>query len=205
MPGLTWTGRSFGEFARRAPRGGGAALGGIAGLILCVGLACGGGGGGGGGGGPVQPPLPSLTFTPAGAATAGSVSIARTNGVDITTLVVEIRVREVPGLYGAAFDLTYPAGILRYDSAAEGTFLSAGATPTTFQVATAGTDRLIVGISRLGTAPGVASGEGSLVTLQFTAIAAGTGTFTFSANRGFDAAGAALPAAWVAGSVTVVR
>lgn len=180
-----------------------AARSGALAVLVVVGSAC--GGGGGGGGGPTQPPLPTLVYTPAAAAANGSVALVRANGADPTTLVLEVRVREVAGLYGAAFDLTFPETILRFDVASEGTFLSAGGAATAFQVAPAGAGRLVVGISRLGNTAGVASGEGLLLTLRFTAIAAGTGNLAFSANRVYDSAGGALAAQWLAGSVTVTR
>jgi hypothetical protein len=173
--------------------------------LVLLGIACGGGGGGGGGGGPTQPPLPSLVYTPAGAAANGSVALVRANGADPTTLVLEVRVREVAGLYGAAFDLTFPETVLRFDTASEGTFLSAGGAATAFQVAPAGTGSLVVGISRLGSTAGVASGEGLLLSLRFTAIAAGTGNLGLSANRAYDSAGGTLAAQWLAGAVTVTR
>lgn len=178
---------------------------GIAALVLLAGtLAC-GGGGGGGGNPPTQPPLPALAFTPAGTGANGTVSLVRSNGTDPTTLVLELRVREVAGLYGAAFDLTFPEAVLRFDTASEGTFLSAGGVATAFQVAPVGTGRLVVGISRLGSGSGVAAGEGLLATFRFTAIAAGGGNLAFSANRCYDSAGGTLAAQWQAGSVTVTR
>lgn len=171
-------------------------------LLAAVGVAC---GGGGGGGGPTQPPLPSLVFTPAGAAANGSVALVRSNGTDPTTLVLEVRVREVAGLYGVAFDLTFPETVLRFDTASEGSFLSAGGAATAFQVAPVGSGRLVVGLSRLGSIGGVAGGEGLLLTLRFTAIAAGSGNLAFSANRGYDSTGSVLAAQWLAGAVTVTR
>ena len=77
-----------------------------------------------------------------------------------------MRARQVPDLYGVAFDLEYPTA-LRFDAATEGTFLSAGAM-TSFQVASGQPGRLVVGLTRLGPRPGV-NGEGALLVLRFTA------------------------------------
>jgi hypothetical protein len=168
--------------------------------LACLGWACGGGGGGGGGGNPTQPNA-SLTFTPAGVG-APSIRLER-EGVGASTLVLEVMADQVTDLYGVAFDLSFPSNLLRFDGGDEGDFLSgpAGSGVGTSLQLTANGGVLVVGVTRLGDVPG-RTGSGVLLTLRFTAIASGTGSFSFSANQAFDSDGDALGSvAWGGGSV----
>jgi hypothetical protein len=177
----------------------------VAGCLLAaaVGAACGGGGGGGGGGGPIEPPASSLTFTPAQNQPDNSIALVRTNGSDANQLVVELRARGVTDLYGVGFDLSFPVS-LRYDGASEGTWLSSGgAAQTTLQVAAA-SNRLTVGLSRLGGVTGV-SGDGALLSLRFTAVAAGNGGLEFANPEAFNSTTTAFNVQWIGGTVSVVR
>jgi cohesin domain-containing protein len=171
-------------------------------LGLCLLAAC---GGGGGGSTPTQPPpppptQPSVAFTPS--ATAGAGSIALAMGADSTTskLVVEVRSGGIPDLYGAAFDLQYPANILQLTSVTnQGSILANG----TLQETHAG-GNLVVGVSRLGLVPGVSS-PGVILRLEFTPLATGSGPFTFSRNSAFNSSGAPIAGVtWVAGSATTI-
>ena len=118
-------------------------------------------------------------------------------------LEVAVRADGLSDVYGAAFDLTYPADVLRFEASAEGGFLGQAGAQTTLQVAESPRGRLIVGYSRLGAADGV-DGSGELVVLRFVATASGSGTFAFSRNQLVDPDGASIPgASWGAGSVQV--
>ena len=176
-------------------------------LVLAAAWAaasCGGGGGGGGTPGPTQP-TPSIIFTPAGPAGAGSLSLAPGPGTTATVLELQVRVTQVTNLYGVAFDLTYPTAVLDFDAPVEGTFLAMpGAGQTSLQVVEATPGRLVVGLTRLGALAG-ASGSGNLVSLSFTAVAAGSQPIAFAQNTAYDSTGQAQALSWVAGSVTVVR
>lgn len=172
-------------------------------LLLTV-AACGGsgGGGGGGGGGPTPPPPPGVTFTPTGGATANVIVMRRTGGAG-NTLVLEVRAEGVTDLYGVAFDLRYPSNLLRLDSRTEGELLSQNGVATTFQAAESGPGNLVVGISRLGGVSGV-TGSGVLMTLQFTAVGAGSGTLSFVSNRAFDSGGLQVGGVqWLGGTLQV--
>jgi hypothetical protein len=171
-------------------------------VAAALGAACGGGGGGGGGGGPVEPPTASLTFTPAQNQPNNSLALVRSNGNDPNTMVLDLRAQQVADLYGVAFDLTFPAN-LRYDSASEGTFLSAGGATTSLQVSEAN-NRLTVGLTRLGGLNGV-SGDGALVSLRFSAVAAGSGSLAFVGPNAYNANSSAYTVQWVGGAVAVVR
>ena len=171
-------------------------------LLLLVPLACGGGGGGGGGGGtpPPTPPTASLTFTPASVTTVNSISLVR-SGVGASDLVLELRANTVEDLYGLSFDLRFPANLLRFDSAAEGTFLAGP--QTSLQVTESPAGNLIVGLTRLGAVGGV-GGSGVLLTLRFTANGTGNGSLEFIDRAAFDNQGLALSGvAWGGGTVAV--
>jgi hypothetical protein len=183
------------------------ALGSLAcGLLALFALAlaaCGGGGGGGGSTGPTEPPPPAagIVFTAASAPAVNSLYLASGAGTTASTLVLEVRANQVTDLYGVAFDLAYPGSQLQFTRATAGPLLSNGSVQAV--VSSAGT--LIVGGTHLGSTPG-ASGSGVVMTLEFSATAAGTGSFAFSRNSALDSKGKPIAGiSWVAGSVTVTR
>lgn len=184
------------------PRPLGAAL--VAAVLLAV-AACGGGGGGGGGVTPPPPPPPpsqGITFTTASGASTNVVAL-RSVGQTGARITLEVRAEVVTGLYGVAFDLTYPTSLFRLTSRSEGSFLSqSGADDTTFQAVETTPGTVVVGISRLGPLSG-ASGSGPLITLVFDAIANGSGNFSFSRNQAFAAEGTPLGVGWLGGSAQV--
>jgi hypothetical protein len=174
-------------------------------LILAL-AACGGGGGGGGPTEPTPPsppppPTPGIVFTAQGTAGANSLSLASGSATTTTTLILELRANQVTDLYGVAFDLAYPSAQLQFTRVTAGPLLSGGAVQAV--VTTPGT--LVVGGTHLGNVPG-ATGSGVVLTLEFTAVAAGEGSFAFSRNSALDSHGQAISGlSWVAGSVRVTR
>lgn len=174
-------------------------------LIVAVALACGGGGGGGGGGPteptPPPPPPPGIVFTAQGTAGANTLFLASGAATTATTLILELRANQVTDLYGVAFDLTYPSTQLQFVRVTPGPLLANGAA----QAAAGGTGTLIVGGTRLGNVAG-ATGSGVVLTLEFTAVAAGTGSFAYARNSALDSDGDTVTGlAWLAGSVQVNR
>jgi len=163
--------------------------------------ACGGGGGGGGGGGPTQP-QPSITFAPSGSATG--IVLASGAATTTTTLVLEVDAVQVTGLFGVAFDLDYPTSVLRFAGFKPGTFLANGGAQLTTQVVETAPGHLVVGVSRLGNVSGV-DGGGTILELDFTATAAGSGNLAFSKNNAYRNDATPLTLGWGAGSVTVVQ
>jgi hypothetical protein len=168
-------------------------------LVLVL-AAC---GGGGGGSSPVEPTptppttQPSLVFTPVGGAGSG-VSLTAGAGSTASTLILEVRASSVNDLYGVAFDLSYPANLVQYVRATQGPLLAGG----TLQVAPAA-GSLVVGLSNLGPVPG-ASGSGVLMTLEFRAVGAGQGSFSFSRNVAVNSAGQSINGlSWGTGTVRV--
>lgn len=166
-------------------------------------LAC---GGGGGGGGPTEPPPPpppppaGIVVTPAAAPSTG-VSIARGAATTQSTLILEIRANSVNDLYGVAFDLRYPSNILQLvQASAAGSILG---TPNLQSVPGSGSGVVIVGLSKLGAVSG-ASGSGVLMTLEFRAIAAGQGSFSFEQTSAVSPSGQPISGfGWSAGTVQV--
>ena len=169
-------------------------------LLPLVLLACGGGGGGGGPTAP-PPPQPGIVVTPAVAPATG-ISIASGAATNQNTLILEIRANSVSDLYGVAFDLRYPSAILQLVQASSGVFLG---NATLQSVPGSGTGLLIVGLSKLGAVSGT-NGSGVLMTLEFRAIAAGTGSFTFEQNSAVSSSGKPITNfGWSAGTVQVTR
>ncbi len=188
----------------RAPRGRGPA----AALLLSLALvlpAC-GGGGGGGGGNPVEPTpppqtQPSIVFTPQGSGGASSIVLGRSAASTANTLFLEVRSNTVTDLYGLAYDLAYPSGQLQFVRATPGALLGNGSV----QVVATSPGNLVAGGSLLGPVAGV-SGSGVLMTLEFSAIAAGGGPVTFSRNSAVGSTGDPLAGiTWAGGSVQVTR
>jgi hypothetical protein len=169
-------------------------------LPLAV-LAC---GGGGGGSGPTEPPpppppTPGIVVTPASAPASG-VSIASGTGTTQSTLILEIRASSVNDLYGVAFDLRYPSNLLQLVQTSSGPFLGSA----NFQsVPGTSSGLVIVGLSKLGAVSGT-SGSGVLMTLEFRAIAAGQGSFSFEKNSAVTSSGQPVSGfGWSAGTVQV--
>ncbi|HEX4496722.1 MAG TPA: cohesin domain-containing protein [Thermoanaerobaculia bacterium] len=162
--------------------------------------AC-GGSGGGGGTTTTEPPPPTLgfAFTPQGTPPADSLYLAVGAATTETTLVLELRTNQVTDLYGVAFDFTYPATQLQFTRVTAGPLLASGAV----QAAASSPGTLIVGGTHLGATPG-ASGSGVLMTIEFSALASGQGSFAFARNSALTSTGAAVPGlTWLGGAVTV--
>jgi hypothetical protein len=169
-------------------------------LLPLVLVAC----GGGGGSGPTEPPpppppTPGIVVTPA-AAPATGVSIASGTGTTQSTLILEIRANSVTDLYGVAFDLRYPSNLLQLVQASSGPFLGS---PNLQSVPGSSSGLIVVGLSKLGAVSG-ASGSGVLMTLEFRAIAAGQGSFSFEQNSAVSSSGQPVSGfGWSAGTVQV--
>jgi hypothetical protein len=165
--------------------------------------ACGGGGGGGSTPSEPTPPptTPGIVLTPQGTPGANSLYLASGAATTTTTLSLELRANQVTDLYGVAFDLTYPATQLQFVRATAGPLLNNGAV----QAAASSPGTLIVGGTHLGATPG-ANGSGVVMTLEFNAVAAGSGSFAFARNSALNSTGAAISGmTWLAGSVTVTK
>ncbi len=93
---------------------------------------------------------------------------------------VTVRIERGRDVAHVPFHLEFDPAALRFVSGSEGTLLNSDGADTIFQAATAERGgRVIVGLSRLGRAPGVA-GDGQLCALEFEALAPGESVLAFS-------------------------
>lgn len=166
--------------------------------------AC-GGGGGGGGSTPPPPPTPptsGITYSAAASSPQESISLQRSNS-GAMELILQVQANSVTNLYGVGFDLAFPADLLRFEDVTEEAFLDGGgAVSTSLLIDDSANGSLVVGLTRLGASPG-RSGSGALLSLRFTAIASGNGSFQFSSTEAFDGNGGIADLSWSAGSVEV--
>ncbi|REJ74239.1 MAG: hypothetical protein DWQ36_04405 [Acidobacteria bacterium] len=175
------------------------------GLALAALVAC---GGGGGGGSPTQPPPPppppppGIVVTSDSAASAGTVSLRAGSGA-AGELLLEVVGTDLQNVYGLAFTLLYPAGLLNFQEGSEGTFLSqSGAVDTSLQVFQS-QGELVLGVSRLGDVGGT-SGSGVVLSLRFTSAASGTGRLEFVDQDGVDGNGQVMDfLGWIDAQVQV--
>ncbi len=177
----------------------------LAGAVLCWLPACGGGGGPTAPPPPPPPPPQPVAFTAAGTPGEMTIHLAKASGTAAEVLRLEVRANDFSDLYGLGFDLNYPTDLLDYrgGSQAEGGFFSADGSRTEVFARQRTDGTIIVGASRLGDVGGV-EGSGVLLTLDFTAVNNGSGSFSYTANDAFDGVGDRLDeAVWQAGDVTV--
>ena len=177
-------------------------------VLILLGLlltSCGGGGGGGGGTptptNPQPPSGPSSVSFNASASTSG-ISLVIGTGSSGTRLEIDVVATDVSGVYGLAFDLVFPAGILNFTGSSEGDFLGADGVQTSIQVSDTGSGRLLVGATRLGNV-GAMSGSGTVLTLVFQGTTLGSGNLTFEQNEAIGGVGEQVTLSWSGGTVRV--
>ncbi len=142
-----------------------------------------------GGGDPPRGPV-RISFVP------GSVDT-----VSGSVFPLAVNIENAWNVAHAPFYITYDPQLVEYVGAAEGTFMNADGTSTTFQ-ATAANGRVLVGLSRFGRGAG-AEGAGTLATFQFRALAPGTGVLAFTNNSVKDPAMRNLPSIWTPAQLRV--
>ena len=101
------------------------------------------------------------------------------------TFASSVEVHHLGETFYAAFDVTYDPRVLEFQGASDGTFLSnRGVDATLFQAALQDgrPGQVAVGMSRVARVRGV-SGGGTLLSLSFKAIHAGTTTLAFADPR----------------------
>jgi hypothetical protein len=101
------------------------------------------------------------------------------------------------------FHVNFDPRVLRFDRAEEGPFLGSDGVQTVFfaQASMAG-DSVVVGLSRMGQAPGV-DGAGQLCVLQFVAVGSGATTLGFSRAKVRDSTSDIIPANFEPVTLTV--
>ena len=147
-------------------------------LIVC------GCSGGGGGSDPVT--CTSLSFDRALATpSSGDVYLNQAAGT-CSTIDIAVLVNNLTGIWSVSFDISYPTGLLAYQSFTVGPLLQKGAplNAPVVVVTTSGSD-VQVTMSRLGSDPPVgATGSESLITLSFARVAAGSAAIDFDSSGG---------------------
>ncbi|NHZ73757.1 MAG: hypothetical protein GWP16_04735 [Nitrospirae bacterium] len=175
-------------------------------VVAVVFSSIGCGGGGGGGGGPTEPPPPSsgVRFTPAGSAGSNSVYLAQGTNTTANRFVLDVKASQVDDLYGVSFNLVFPNGRLRWipGGSKEGSFLSSGGS-TDFIVEQGSPGVLVVGLSLLGEVEG-SSGSGTLLSLEFEPLSAGSGPMEMTRHDAVNSTGDVMTEVqWIGGSVSV--
>lgn len=155
---------------------------------------------GDGGSTPPTGPGPSILFTPDREAGANSVSMRSGAGSTASVLQLEIVATELLNVQAVSFVLLNPNDQMRFEGFEQGEFMGAAA-----QVAVGGGGNTL-SFDILRIAPSAASGSGRIITLTFSALAAGSGRFDFIDPEAVDPFGIEIVGiAWVGGTVQVVR
>ena len=187
-----------GEETKRRQRG---VRGDLIGLVIAALFisACSGGGGGGS-----SPVAPSKTISFSGSSSGYNVYMAKNNSLSTSDIfAVDVKVDNVTGVYGAAFDVNFDSTKMMYSNHAAGSFLEQGGNTVTYNAATqsGNSSKLLVGISRQAGATG-AAGSGSLVTLKFNVTSGGSIAISNSELK--DSSNLLISGiTWTGGTVTV--
>jgi len=128
-----------------------------------------------------------------------ALSLADSSATEFTLALTAVGVTD---LYGFAVDLTFDPAVVAFDSFEAGAFLDNPGGSVTTQVAENPAGTLVIGQTRVGAFPGV-SGDGTLLTLHFTTLVAGTSPFAPANASAFDSTGAALSTQFYGGTATV--
>jgi len=147
--------------------------------LVAATVACGGGGGGGGGSSNVVTSdlTPSFVAEPVDA--GGSLVSMTEDSVAGDVITIGILVRDVDGIYGAAFDLTYDPAVAAFQGWAPGTLLEQDGNRPNYTVDAPEAGTVVVGASRTGNVSGVRAGGRTLLRLTFKALQPGDARLSF--------------------------
>jgi hypothetical protein len=120
------------------------------------------------------------------------------------TVAVDIVVGNAEDLSAVAFHFRFDAGVLRFQPPAEeGPFMGSDGTDTVFLAVESGQGgELVVGLSRMNNSSGL-TGDGTLATFRFLAIAPGPCDFRFTGASLKDPQGMTLPATFRTAQVSI--
>ena len=151
---------------------------------------------------PPTPQAPTITFVSDNIdAGANSIVLVMTaTGTDSFTLT--LTANSVTDLFGYALDIVFDTTMIALANSQFGIFLDAEGITVTSQMIQSTPGTLIIGQSRVGAVAGV-TGSGALLTLDFTAVTAGSTTIAIQNAGAFDSTGAALATEFVGGTATV--
>jgi hypothetical protein len=139
---------------------------------------------------------------------SSAVTARKGPGTGCDTMIIDVVVSQVADLYGAAFDVIFPADLASFgQSSAEDSALTSDGEEIIALAREAWPGQLVVGISRLGAVPGIDVVEGLLIRLRFEKIGAeGTAPLDFDRSGLFDPSvspGGIPGINWYGGLVTV--
>ena len=165
-------------------------------LALLALAAC---GGSGNGGAPPTAPSPAILLTPDRTAGSSSISLRAGDGSTASVLQLEVFATEVLSVQAVDFVLLVPSDLLRFEGFERGELMGAGA-----QVIVGGGGNA-PSFQILRVAPSAASGSGRILTLTFSAVAAGSGRFDFVDPVAEDPSGLELAGVdWIGAAVRVI-
>lgn len=100
------------------------------------------------------------------------------------SFTVNVYIENVTNLFYANVYLSYDPAKITYTGSVEGSFLKQGGASVTFNpyVPPVQNGELVMGITRLGSSSGSASGTGILCSATFTAVATGASSITINQN-----------------------
>lgn len=100
-------------------------------------------------------------------------------------LFLNVDVKQVANVYGAAFAIHYDPMVFEYINSTEGGFFKSGGGSTTY-IAVAGDGVVTIGISLLGSETQPVTGSGSMCSIVFRAVNTGRTRFDYRENRLLD-------------------
>ena len=118
------------------------------------------------------------------------------NPIEGSTFTIKINASNVSGITGYGFDILYDATMIGYSSSSEGAFLSQNAAiATSFNEGLENDNpgKIVIGGTRLNVPLTGADGSGTLCTLTFTALKAGSTTLVFDAPSYIKNVGGDIP------------
>ncbi len=160
-----------------------------------------------GGGTPTTPRPPTTSPTAVTFVADASNSETDTIALGITsstadTFTLALLAFEVTDLFGYGVDITFDPAVVMFDAATVGTFLDGEGITVTTQIAEGPTGTLVIGQSRVGAVMGM-GGSGTLLSLDFKSVAAGTSTLSTSNAGALDSTGAVMATEFFGGTATV--
>lgn len=150
---------------------------------------------------PPPPPPPRVTFVALGNPGTDAIGLALSSST-ATELTLTLNAVAVADLYGYGVDITFDPAAIMFEGAEAGSFLGGEGINVNTQVLEEPDGTLIIGQTRVGDVAGV-SGDGTLLTLNFTSVAAGSTTLATANAGAFDSMGAAMDTVFFGGRATV--
>ncbi len=176
-------------------------------LLLCAALsvaaiACGGGSSPVAPGPPPPPPAPRVIFLADGSNPGLDAISLQAGTATAERFTLLLQADGVTDLYGYGIDIVFDPALVAFETATAGSYFDESGVSVTTQVVEGPPGTLVVGQSRVGDVSGV-SGTGVMLSIDFLAVAPGTGIVSLENGGAFDATGGAASIDFYGGTVTV--